>query len=210
MELILKNINSFKKYPKNWLLTISMCIRTKFMSKQEKTDLLIQAETQSKAILIEKGLMIPFRIFLENFNIKEDSSFLTVAKYRDNSQYNGSIRISIKSHLLGANVDVIIHTILHEYSHAIFEKGLSNFNLFSEIISIKKYYTLFSYSGSQDYFGIEEEQFCEFFPFYLTNKLNINFHKEQIEEIDVACEKIIKKYMFRRIYESSFQSNTLF
>lgn len=64
MRNIIKNIVRFK-----------ICIRTKFMSKQEKNDILIQAKTQSEAILINNGLTIPFRINLAGYNSNRDYLF---------------------------------------------------------------------------------------------------------------------------------------
>ena len=162
------------------------------MSKQEKNDILIQAKTQSEAILINKGLTIPFRINLAGYNSEEDSSFWTVAKYHGSSM-NGVINISIKSHLLSNDVDTVIHNILHEYSHDIYQEGIKHSHLLFEILNLEKYYSLTNYNSPQDDFSITEERFCEFFPLYLNEKLY--FNKEEIEEIETICKKITKEYL---------------
>ena len=101
MKNIIQNIVLFKE-------RLTIYITTKFMSKQEKIDILIQAKTLSEAILINKGFTIPFRVNLAGYNFKKDSSFWTVATYHGSSM-NGVINISIKSHLLSNNVNFIIH-----------------------------------------------------------------------------------------------------
>ncbi|MEA3437545.1 MAG: hypothetical protein U9R43_13830 [Thermodesulfobacteriota bacterium] len=202
MKNIIKSIVHFKKFLEVWFNTIKIYIRTKFMSKQEKNDILIQAKTQSEAILINKGLTIPFGINLAGYNFKKDSSFRTVAKYNGSSM-NGVINISIKSHLLSNDVDMVMHNILHEYSHDIYQEGINHPHLFFEILNLKKYYSLINYNLPQDDFIfydviIEEEQFCEFFPLYLNEKLKLYFNKEEIEEIETICKKITKEYLRNR------------
>ena len=202
MKKIIKNIFHFKKFLEVWFDTIKIYIRTKFMTRQEKNDILIQAKTQSEAILINKGLTIPFGIYLAGYNFKKDSSFRTVSKYHGSSM-NGVINISIKSHLLSNDVNRVIHNILHEYSHDIYQEGINHCHLLLEILNLKKYYSLINYNLPQDDFIlhdiiIEEEQFCEFFPLYLNEKLKLHFNNEEIEEIETICKKITKEYLRNR------------
>lgn len=197
MENIKKNIKDLKNHPGDWYDTIKKYIRTKFMSKQEKDEIFFHAKTQSEDILIKNGLLIP-KVYLEDLNLKEDIWFRTAATYHIDSSINGIIKISIKSHLLWNNVDRIIHNILHEYSHAIYEEGFKiNPDLGLKILNLRKYYTQINFKLSYDYFflrdaAIEKEQFCEFFSLFLTEKL---YFEEEKKETKIICSKIIKKFI---------------
>lgn len=111
---------------------------------------------------------------------------------------DGVINISIKSHLLSNDVDTIIHNILHEYSHDIYQEGIKHSHLLFEILKLEKYYSLINYNLPHDDFSIMEERFCEFFPLYLNEKLKPSFNKEEIEEIETISKKITKEYLRNR------------
>lgn len=168
--------------------------KTKRMSPQEKMDILIKAKTKSKSILIKNGLITPFDIIPEGRK-KTDSSFRTIGKYR--GFYNGKIIIVIKCHLLWNNLDVIIDTILHEYSHYIYDRILFSHDAFKLVILLEKYFTKLPYDLVQDELLHEsekkQEQFCDFFSLYLTEQLNhyLNLNFEEMGEIENCCTKII-------------------
>lgn len=209
MDNIKKNIIDLKNFPLEWYDTIKIFVETKFISNQEKNDIFIHAKKQSENILMKNGLIIPFIVYLEDFNIREDIFFRTLATYHKNSSINGMIKISIKSHLLSNNVNIIVHNILHEYSHAIYEEGfLINPGLGFEILNLKKYYTRINYKSSQDDFivsdiELEKEQFCEFFSLFLTEKL---YFEEEKENIKIICSNIIKKY--NSIHENYYDTTS--
>lgn len=192
LKLTIKNINYYigLKYRAH---------KTKRMSPQEKMEILNKAETKSKSILKKNGLITPFDIIPEGRK-KTDSSFWTIGKYR--GFFNGKIIIVIKCHLLWNNLDDIIDTILHEYSHYIYDQILhsrNKYTLYKLYLLMKKYFTNIHYDFGQDKWFLitesdkEQEQFCDFFSYYLTGKLNyyMNLNLEEIKEIEDSCTKII-------------------
>jgi len=170
--------------------------KTKRMSPQEKMEIINKAETKSKSILIKNGLITPLDIIPEGRK-KTDTSFRTIGKYR--GFFNGKIIIVIKCHLLWNGLDDIIDTILHEYSHYIYEQILHSKDNYKLYFSLKKYFTKIHYDFGQDEWFLihesqkEQEQFCDFFSYYLTGKLNhyMSLNLEEITEIENSCTKII-------------------
>ena len=119
----------------------------------------------------------------------------------------GNILIRIKPLLIASNFDEIIHTILHEYFHAIYEAGIYYSAFFSEIKKLKQYYARIDYPTvavkSKEDLG--KEQFCQLFPMNLMEfksaiYSSIHFTENEKKDIAIICEEIIKKFMFSGNY----------
>ncbi|MEA2033229.1 MAG: hypothetical protein U9N41_06565 [Euryarchaeota archaeon] len=207
MKYLLENINDFLKNPRDWLTTIKFYITSIFVSQKEKNNVLIQAKNQSEAILTKNGLNIPFKVDLDD---TEDIYFRTVAMYDMGSSETGMVKIFIKSHLIGKDIDRVVFCILHEYSHAIYEEGFTrNFELGLEILKLREYVNP---NLQQKREGIvfdlneheyEKEHFCDWFAFYLMDKIKTR-DCESEEKIKKICENIIRKYVQKQTCKPFF------
>ena len=166
------------------------------MLVKEKKDILIQAENKARYILKDKGLIVPFKVYLED---KKDILLAVPATYKSGSSAKGNIEIFIKSYLIGKKIDRILESILHEYSHAIYEEGyLINPNLGYEITKLLSKYINLSKNGQEAFhiptlkdYELEKEYFCAWFASYLMDVIPFGENKDKIEDI---CRKIIQNF----------------
>jgi len=182
------NVRDFLKNPRAWLTATKLYVMTKFMSQKEKNNILIQAKDRAEAILAKNGLNVPFKVYLED---EIDIYFRTLAMYEIQSSEKGVVKIFVKSHLIGKDIDMVVHNILHEYSHAIFEEGFStNLELGFEIVKLKTHIIPHSPEKREKIrLKYEKEYFCDCFASYLLNK------EQYHEETAKICENIIQMYV---------------
>ena len=133
---------------------------------------------------------MPYIVYLD---FKRDIYFRTIATYHRFSLEKGMIKISIKSHLIGKDINRIAQAILHEFSHSIYEFGFSKeFAIGLEITKLKNHFSNFNVELPQDefIFGIDydKEKFCDGFSLYLMNKTIFTENKE----LDKICKNIIQ------------------
>lgn len=190
LNVFLENIKDLRKNPRAWLTSSRIYIRSIFMSNEEKNYILNKAKNIAETILHENGLNLPYIVYLD---FERDIYFRTVATYHCFSLEKGIIKISIKSHLIGKDVNRIVQAILHEFSHAIYEFGLSKeFAIGDEIANLKNHFINLSVELAQDEFiyGIDydKEKFCDGFSLYLMDKMIFNENKE----LDKICKNIIQ------------------
>lgn len=185
MKYFIENIKDLKKNPMAWWITFKIYIITKFMSAEEKNEILIKAKNQSEIILINRGLNISFNVCLET---EKDLYFRTVAMYQIGSSKKGVIKIYIKSHLIGNEINRIVQFILHEVAHAVYEEGFTrDLTIGREILRQKKFYSNLNLELPQDnsIFNMhyDKEKFCEWFSICLMNETMFNKDKEGIDKI---------------------------
>lgn len=178
------------KYLLDWLTTIKFYLISKFISQKQKRNMLSQAKNQAEVILKDNGLIVPFEVYLED---KKDLFFRTAAMYQLGSSEKGLVKIFIKSHLIGRDIDRLVLFILHEYSHAIYDEGFMwDLNLSSDILKViellrgNKYVPFYRINVDD-----EKENFCEIFAYYLFNRKKDFKFKDEFEEL---CKSIIQKY----------------
>ncbi len=113
--------------------------------------------------------------------------------YQLESSEKGVVKIFIKSHLIGKNIDRLVLNILHEYCHAIYEDGFMwDLNLGTDILKLQellrgdKYVPFYRINVDE-----EKEIFCEIFAYYLFNRNNDFKFKDGFEE---TCKSVIQKY----------------
>ena len=160
------------------------------MSNEEKNYILNEAKNIVATILHENGLNLPYIVYLD---FERDIYFRTIATYHRFSLEEGMIKISIKSDLIGKDVNRIVQAILHEFSHAIYEFGFSKeFVIACEIAKLKKHFLNLNVELPQDEFifdiDYDKEKFCDGFSLYLMNKTIFNENKE----LDKICKNIIQ------------------
>lgn len=197
MNSLLENIKDLLENPRDWPSTIKFYIISKFMPQKEKNAILIQAKNQAEDILTKNGLNIPFKVDLED--TKDDIKFRTIACYERGSSERGIVKIYIKSYLIGKDIDRVVHCILHEYSHGIYEEGFTtNSKLGLEISKLMEYTNPHLPQEREeiifdsDHYHSEKEKFCDWFASYLMNRNSEN------KEIENICENIIQKYIQNR------------
>jgi len=196
MKSLLENIKDCLKTGRDWLTTIKIYIISKFMPQKEKNEILIQAKNQAEDILTKNGLNIPFKVYLED---TKDIKFRTIAMYDKGSSERGMVKIFIKSHLIGKDIDGVVRCILHEYSHGIYEEGFTrNCELGLEILKLMEYINPHLPQEREEiifdsnHYHSEKENFCDWFASYLMNRNSEN------KEIEKICENIIQKYIQNR------------
>lgn len=208
MKSLLGNIKDRLKKGRDWLTVIKFYIITKFMSQEEKNNVLIQAKNQAEDILRKNRLNIPFKEYLKNRKdlkryaknnkYTNNIGFRTEALYEKGSAEKGMVKIFINSDLIGKDIDRVVFNILHEHSHGIYEEGFTrNFGL--EILKLIDYVNPSlqrKREGIVSDFNEHEhkEYFCDWFASYLKDEKKIidNENKEKIKKI---CENIIRKYV---------------
>ena len=121
------------------------------------------------------------------------------------------IRISINPHFIykydniDKNINMTTYYILHEYAHGIYEGGFWDCKLNSEIIKLIQHANIIFPEERGvtilDSHNHEKEKFCDLFAHYLMKWIE----RENIDEIEKLCQKIIEKY--NHIYINKFNIN---
>lgn len=193
----MKNLNDIKKRFDDWCDTMKLFVKSIRMSDEMKCEMFIQAKEQSEEFLTKNRLNVPFHARLEKFEIikfitqrkSQRRPFGLAATYDIDSCMMGTIQISIMSHLIG-DANKNIHNFLHEYSHAIYEEGMLNYNTINEILKLRKYHNIYFANRYDDY---DKEQFCDFFSLFLRDEIS-SFSAEETENINDICNEIITQF----------------
>lgn len=207
-RLLYLNLSYFFRHPINCINFIKLFAKTYKMSRNEKRNILIKATKQTERILTKNGLIWPFEVTLEDFDLIRDEWLLTFADYQSRSLEEYAIKISVKSHLIGNDIERIVVAILHEYSHAVYEAGaiFCNFNLLSEISKLESYYLSSESQKGLVYskYDLTKERFCECFSLYLLDKLSYNLDEKETENLKNIFKNIIN--YFSNIFKCTYLS----
>jgi hypothetical protein len=198
---IFNNLKDFFNNPREWKDLIKVYFRSRKLSDSVKEVILKKGIILSERILMEKNLAVPFHVELD---YEVDEYIRTTATYESSSFEDGKIEIQIKSLLFVDNVDLIAHRILHEYSHAIFDASLYDAELLLAISQLHPHLKEFDLNypilpdsiPEFDKYSKYKETFCEWFAYYLEDRVIITKNKEEIERL---CNTIILR--FRIVYE---------
>ncbi|MFA4957104.1 MAG: hypothetical protein WC556_09070 [Candidatus Methanoperedens sp.] len=191
-EYLFANIKDFKEHPKFWLEDIPIYFRSIFISRKNKIETLNQARIISETFLKKKGLSNPFKLYLDNGG---DIYWRTKAWYQPGSSKKGIVEIHIRFKFMTENVLCIVHNILHEYSHAIYEEG-SEFQLGFEINKLIHFILPQRTNENifdDTYYEFQKEYFCDWFAQYLMNGIIESQNKVITEK---TCKNILQKYNY--------------
>lgn len=214
-DYIFQNIKAFKNSSNFWENGIKPFIDSQCMTQTEKEEIVKNAKIEFDSILAKNNLKLPYYVEIFPFDAQNEYYFTTEARYVCESVFFGQILIELNSTRIRNNVGIILFQFLHEYSHGIYEVGMhARFGFNTEIEKLKKYSCLVPYPTEvvNDDGGLEKDQFCELFPYYLMKIVEIDIltrkltEKERIE-IDMVCDEILKKINLFEDYIIQFKKN---
>ena len=182
-----KNLNfSLVKFINQILISlryIKQLIKNHDITNDDKTIILSKASESARKYLESKNLKIPFRVYI---NPGKGSKFFILGGL-EASLIHGEkeIIIAIFSHLIFPDyIDDIVLTILHEYSHAIFDDLI--YIKISNHCSYNLYYTIGTIIPK--FFPTIQENFAEWFAWYLMDKLdNLNADTNKRCKYLISC-----------------------
>lgn len=207
LNRILNNIRDIVNNPKQWYYCSKLFLNSLIIPYQEKIRIIEESSKIASNLLAEKGIDCPFIV---SINSTKDDLFRTSATYQNISFENGLIEIGIKEQFITNNRNLIVHDILHEYSHAIFESSIHDLYLIDAIIRLEPFINQYQINDQFIPEGIpglgdlekKIEDFCEWFAYYIEKR--IVFGNDKIQ-VNYLCRIIIDR--FQLLYHSRYKKN---